>query len=163
MSAAVSFEPLTPTSFLERSGKVYADRIAVIDGATRYTYAEFLDRCMRLSGALHKMGAIEGARVAVLAPNTHVLLESHYGVPLAGAVLVALNVRLTPDDLAFIVSHSGAAILIYDRDYEAVARPSRSASIAGCASCARGVATISTSISSQAPSRIGRHSRTSVE
>ena len=122
MSAAVSFEPLTPTSFLERSGKVYADRIAVIDGATRYTYAEFLDRCMRLSGALRKMGAVEGARVAVLAPNTHVLLESHYGVPLAGAVLVALNVRLTPDDLAFIVSHSGAAILIYDRDYEAVAK-----------------------------------------
>ena len=122
MSAAVSFEPLTPTSFLERSGKVYADRIAVIDGATRYTYAEFLDRCTRLSGALRKMGAVEGARVAVLAPNTHVLLESHYGVPLAGAVLVALNVRLTPDDLAFIVSHSGAAILIYDRDYEAVAK-----------------------------------------
>jgi len=118
----VSFEPLTPTAFLERSGAVYADRIAVIDDEVRYTYGEFLERCLRLSGALHRMGVPEGGRVAVLAPNTHVLLEAHYGVPLAGAVLVALNVRLTAADLAFVVSHSGAGVLIYDHEYEAVAR-----------------------------------------
>ena len=122
MSTAVSFEALTPTSFLLRSGRIYADRVAVIDGERRFTYAEFLDRCLRLSGALHRMGVPAAGCVAVLAPNTHILLESHYGVPFAGAVLVALNVRLTASDLAFIVRHSGATVLIYDHDHEAVAK-----------------------------------------
>jgi fatty-acyl-CoA synthase len=121
MSATASFEALTPTSFLLRSGKVYADRVAVIDGERRFTYSEFLDRCLRLGGALRNMGVAEGGRVAVLAPNTHVLLESHYGVPFAGAVLVALNVRLTASDLSHIVAHSGAQVLIYDFEQEAVA------------------------------------------
>lgn len=122
MSATASFEALTPTSFLLRSGKVYADRDAVIDDERRYTYAEFLDRCLRLGGALRNMGIPEGGRVAVLAPNTHVLLESHYGVPYAGAVLVALNMRLTAGDLSFIVEHSGAQVLIYDYEFERVAK-----------------------------------------
>ncbi|MBI4207279.1 MAG: AMP-binding protein [Betaproteobacteria bacterium] len=122
MIAAASFEALTPTSYLLRSGKVYADRAAVIDGERRFSYAEFLERCLRLAGALRKMGVPEGGRVAVLAPNTHVLLESHYGVPFAGAVLVALNTRLTAGDLAFIVSHSGAQVLIYDHEFESIAR-----------------------------------------
>ena len=122
MSTTASFESLTPTSFLLRSGRVYADREAVIDEARRYTYSEFLDRCLRLAGALRGMGVPEGARVAVLAPNTHVLLEAHYGVPFAGAVLVALNTRLTAADLSFIVAHSGAQVLIYDYDFESIAR-----------------------------------------
>jgi fatty-acyl-CoA synthase len=122
MSAAVSYEALTPTQFLLRSGQVYGDRVAVIDGERQFTYAEFLDRCRRLSGALRRMGVAEGGRVAVLAPNTHVLLEAHYGVPFAGAVLVALNVRLTVGDLAFIVSHSGAQVLLYDHEHEATAK-----------------------------------------
>src|SRR6185503_18519055 len=122
MSATASFEALTPTSYLLRSGAVYGDRVAVIDGERRFSYAEFLDRCLRLGGALRDMGVVEGGRVAVLAPNTHVLLESHYGVPFAGAVLVALNVRLTAGDLAFIVAHSGAQVLIYDFECEDVAR-----------------------------------------
>ena len=122
MTATASFEALTPTSFLLRSGRVYADRCAVIDGGREFSYAEFLERCLRLAGALRAMGVPEGGRVAVLAPNTHVLLESHYGVPFAGAVLVALNVRLTAADLAAIVGHSGAQVLIYDYEFEAVAR-----------------------------------------
>jgi fatty-acyl-CoA synthase len=122
MSTTASFEPLTPTAFLLRSGKVYADRCAVIDGERRYTYAEFLDRCLRLAGALHNMGVPEGGRVAVLASNTHALLEAHYGVPFAGAVLVALNTRLTAGDLSFVVGHSGAQVLIYDYEFEGVAR-----------------------------------------
>jgi fatty-acyl-CoA synthase len=122
MTVAASFEPLTPTSFLLRSGRVYANRTAVIDGERRHTYAEFLERCLRLSGALRGMGVPEGGRVAVLAPNTHVLLEAHYGVPFAGAVLVALNTRLTAGDLAFIVEHSGAQVLIYDYEFEATAQ-----------------------------------------
>jgi len=122
MSAVASFEALTPTSFLLRSGRVYADRDAVIDGERRFSYAEFLDRCQRLGGALRNMGIAEGGRVAVLAPNTHVLLEAHYGIPFAGAVLVALNTRLTATDLSFIVAHSGAQVLIYDYEFEGVAR-----------------------------------------
>ena len=117
MSTA-SFEGLTPTSFLLRSGSVFADRQAVIDGERRFTYAEFLDRCLRFAGALRSMGVPEGARVAVLAPNTHVLLEAHYGVPFAGAVLVALNMRLPAGDLSQIVAHSGAQVLIYDYEFE---------------------------------------------
>src|SRR5262245_45143498 len=121
MSASASFEALTPTAFLLRSGVIYADRTAVVDDNIRYSYAEFLDRCLRLAGALRGMGVPEGGRVAVLAPNTHVLLEAHYGVPFAGAVLVALNTRLTATDLAFIVAHSGAQVLIYDYEFDAVA------------------------------------------
>jgi acyl-CoA synthetase (AMP-forming)/AMP-acid ligase II len=122
MSTIASFEALTPTSFLLRSGRVYADREAVVDDERRFTYAEFLDRSLRLAGALRNMGVAEGARVAVLAPNTHVLLEAHYGVPFAGAVLVALNTRLTAADLSFIVSHSGAQVLVYDHEFETVAK-----------------------------------------
>jgi fatty-acyl-CoA synthase len=122
MTATPSFEALTPTSFLLRSGKVYADRRAVIDGGREFSYAEFLERCLRLAGALRNAGVRQGGRVAVLAPNTHVLLESHYGVPFADGVLVALNVRLTAADLAAIVVHSGAQVLIYDYEFETVAR-----------------------------------------
>ena len=77
---------------------MHADRLAVVDGEERYTYAQFLDRALRLAGALRALGDSSGDRVAVLAPNTHVLLEAHYGVPFAGAVLVALNPRLTASD-----------------------------------------------------------------
>src|SRR5688500_12778226 len=119
---AISYEALTPTAFLLRAGMVFADRVAVVDEDRRYTYAELLDRALRLAGAMRALGVEAGGRVAVLAPNTHALLEAHYGVPLAGAVLVALNPRLTAADLARIVEHSGASILLYDFEYEEVAR-----------------------------------------
>jgi fatty-acyl-CoA synthase len=122
VSVTASFEALTPTSFLLRAGRVYADRTAVIDDGFRCTYAELLDRSLRLAGALRNMGVAEGGRVAVLSPNTHVLLEAHYGVPFAGAALVALNTRLTASDLSFVVEHSGAQVLIYDHELEATAR-----------------------------------------
>lgn len=114
----MSFEALTPTAFLRRSALVFADKTAVIDGAQRWTYAQLLDRCMRLAGALRAAGVAPGERVAVLAPNSHVLLESHYGVPFAGAVLVAMNMRLTAADLTYIVEHSDAKVLIYDAEFE---------------------------------------------
>lgn len=118
----MSYEPLSPAGFLLRSGRVFADRVAVVDGERRYTYAQFLDRAQRLAGALRALGVVPGARVAVLAPNTHVLLETHYGVPFAGAVLVALNPRLTPSDLACIVEHAGASILVFDYELEGTAQ-----------------------------------------
>ena len=118
----MSFEALTPTAFLRRSAAVFADKTAVIDGDERWTYAQLLERCTRLAGALRGGGVQAGERVAVLAPNTHVLLESHYGVPFAGAVLVALNMRLTAADLTFIIEHSDARLLIYDAEFEDTAR-----------------------------------------
>ena len=118
----MSFEALTPTAFLHRSAQVFADKTAVIDGDQRWTYAQLHARCTRLAGALRNAGIQSGTRVAVLAPNTHILLESHYGVPFAGAVLVALNVRLTAADLTYIIDHSDAQILIYDFEFEDTAR-----------------------------------------
>jgi fatty-acyl-CoA synthase len=121
VNPTLSFEPLTPTAFLLRASAVHAERLAVVDGVERYSYAQFLDRALRLAGALRTLGVRAGDRVAVLAPNTHVLLESHYGVPFAGAVLVALNPRLTASDLAAIVQHAGASVLVYDSDLQAAA------------------------------------------
>lgn len=118
----LSYEPLTPISFLRRSALVFGDRTAVVDGELRLTYAELLERAERLAGALLALGARAGGRVAVLAPNTHVMLEAHYGVPLAGAVLVALNFRLTPAELAYIVDHAGARVLVYDHSLAAQAK-----------------------------------------
>ncbi len=118
----ISYEALTPTAFLRRSAGVFADKIAVIDGDQRWTYAQLYDRCTRLAGALRAAGVQPGERVAVLAPNTHVLLEAHYGVPYAEAVLVALNVRLTAADLTYIIEHSEAQILLYDFELEDTAR-----------------------------------------
>ncbi len=120
--SSMSFEALTPTAFLRRSACVFPDKTAVIDGEKRWTYAELHQRCLRLAGALRNAGVQPGARVAVLAPNTHVLLEAHYGVPYAGAVLVALNVRLTAADHGYIIEHCDAGVLIYDAEFEDTAR-----------------------------------------
>lgn len=106
--------PLTPLAFLARSARVYGDRIAVRDGALELTYAELADRARRLAGALAETGVEPGDRVAVLSPNSHVLLESHYGVPASGAALVALNTRLAPAEIGYILEHSGAKVLIHD-------------------------------------------------
>jgi len=118
----LSFEPLTPTAFLRRSASVFADRIAVLDGELRLTYRELANRSGRLAGLLVSVGVTPGDRVAVLAPNSHVLLESHFGVPMAGAVLVALNTRLAVPELGFVVEHSGSRVLIYDHELSATAQ-----------------------------------------
>src|SRR5882724_2503657 len=108
------FEALTPTAYLDRSAIVFADRIAVVDGVVRWTYREFADRCLRQAGMLTALGLEAGDRVAILAPNTHVMLESHYGVLYAGMVLVALNTRLSAAELRYIVEHSDCRVLIVD-------------------------------------------------
>ncbi|NUP32564.1 MAG: AMP-binding protein [Streptomycetaceae bacterium] len=113
----MAFSELTPTAFAARAAAVFADRPAVVDGELRFTYAELWQRSTRLAGALAAHGVRPGDRVAVLAPNTHVLLEAHYGVPLAGAVLVALNTRLAPAEIAYILNHSGAATVVVDAEY----------------------------------------------
>ena len=122
MRPQFNHEPLTPTAYLHRAADVFPERIGVVDGSTKFTYAQFLDRCLKLAGALRDMGVGPGDRVAILAGNSHVMLAAHYAVPFAGAVLVALNTRVTAADLAYIVGHAGAVVLIYDREYQAAAR-----------------------------------------
>ena len=115
--AELSFTPLTPVSFLRRSALVFGDRVAVRDGGRSFTYRDLLDRTGRLARTLARMGVADGGRVAVLAPNTHVLLEAHYAVPMAGAVLVPMNIRLSTEELIHIVDHSEASILVYDHEF----------------------------------------------
>src|SRR5436190_2282585 len=108
---------LTPLEFARRTRALYPDREALVDGALRLTYAQFLDRCDRWSAALQTLGVRQGDRVAYIAPNTHAMLESFYGVPQIGAVLVPINYRLSPDEFAYIIDHSGATVLCVHEDY----------------------------------------------
>lgn len=109
--------PLTPMEFARRARRTYADREAVVDGALRLTYRQFFERCDRWSAALQAFGIQPGDRVAYIAPNTHAQLESFYAVPQIGAVLVPINYRLTADDFAYIINHSGARIVCAHSDY----------------------------------------------
>src|ERR1700726_2441453 len=94
---------LTPLEFARRTRALYGDREAVVDGALRFTYQQFFDRCDRFSAALQRLGVKPGDRVAYIAPNTHAQLESFYAVPQIGAVLVPLNYRLIADDFAYMI------------------------------------------------------------
>ena len=114
----LSFEPLSPVNLLARSGEVFSDREAVIDGDDRVTYGELWQRCQRLAGGLNHLGVRPGDRVAVLAYNSHLLLEAHFGIPLAGAVVVPLNTRLKVGELAEIIRHSGAQVILHDAAFE---------------------------------------------
>ncbi|MEX5340954.1 AMP-binding protein [Pseudomonas sp. I2] len=112
--------PLSPLSFLKRTAQVYPERDAVVYGARRYTYRQLHQRSRALASALERVGVQPGERVAVLAPNVPEMLEAHYGVPGAGAVLVCINIRLEARSIAFILRHSGAKVLICDREFGAV-------------------------------------------
>ncbi|MBW8053814.1 MAG: acyl-CoA synthetase [Nitrospira sp.] len=114
---AANFTPLTPLSFLARSAAVYPAKTAVIHGGTRFDYATFYARCRCLASALAGRGIGLGDTVAVMAPNVPALLEAHYGVPMCGAVLNALNIRLDPNTIAFILKHGEAKLLIADRQF----------------------------------------------
>jgi fatty-acyl-CoA synthase len=118
IARAVHLTELTPLSFLERTAAVFPDRIGVIDGERRLTWAELRDRAHKLAGALQARGIRPGERVAFLAFNTTELLEAHYGVPLAGAVLVAINTRLARDEVLGILEHSGARLTVVDPELE---------------------------------------------
>jgi fatty-acyl-CoA synthase len=108
---------LTPLEFARRSRGLYADREAVVDGALRLRYAQFFERCDRWSAALQGLGVRPGDRVAYIAPNTHAQLESFYAVPQIGAVLVPINYRLSPEEFAYIIGHSGASVLCAHEDH----------------------------------------------
>lgn len=119
MSTAV----LTPTVFLERAAGAFGDRVAVIDGGRTLTYRELEDRASRLASLLTRTRGIEpGARVAALCANSHVMLEAHYGVPLAGLVLVPLNTRLSEDEQHHQLVHADVRCLIATPEFEERAR-----------------------------------------
>ena len=109
--------PLTPLSFARRARSLYGDREALVDGARRWTYAQFFERCDRWSAALQQLGVTRGDRVAYIAPNTHAHLEGYYAVPQLGAVIVPLNYRLLATDWVYMVNHSGCRVLCVHGDF----------------------------------------------
>jgi fatty-acyl-CoA synthase len=114
--------PLTPLQFVRRAVDIYADRVAVVDGSRRFTYAQFGQRCGQLAVALRTLGLAAGDRVAVLSPNTHRALEVYTAVPLAGCVVVPLNTRLREADYEYILRHSGTRLLLADPGFSEVAQ-----------------------------------------
>ena len=115
--SGANFTALTPLVLLRRAAATYPRKLAVIHGAARFTYREFYNRCRRFADALQQRGIGRGDTVAVMAPNVPALLEAHYGVPMAGAVLNALNYRLDARTIAFILGHGQAKLLIADREF----------------------------------------------
>jgi fatty-acyl-CoA synthase len=109
--------PLTPLEFMRRTRRLHANREGVVDGADRWSYGDFFDRCDRWSSALAALGVGQGDRVAYIAPNTHAQLESFYAVPQLGAVLVPLNFRLVADDFRYLIQHSGAKVVCASADF----------------------------------------------
>lgn len=108
---------LTPLSFLERSALVFPHKVAVIHETRSYTYQEFAERVFRLASRLRAVGMQKHDRVAFLCPNTPALLEAHYAVPAAGGILVAINNRLSKQEVAFILQHSGSKYLFVDHEF----------------------------------------------
>jgi fatty-acyl-CoA synthase len=112
-----NYAPLTPLTFIDWSASVYPVRLAVIHGSRRYTWAETYARARRLASALAQRGIGVGDTVAVMLSNTPEMYECHFGVPMAGAVLNALNTRLDAAAIAFMLGHGGAKVLITDREF----------------------------------------------
>src|SRR5215469_443896 len=114
---------LTPVCFLDRSVLVFPTKVAVIHGDRRYTYREFGERVNRLASQLRATGLQKHDRVAFLSPNAPALLEAHYGVPAAGGILVAVNPRLTSQEIGSILKHSGSKFLFSDAELSPLIEP----------------------------------------
>ena len=111
-----NFAPLTPLQFLERAAATFPDRPSVVHGKRRYTWSETYERARRMASALADRGIKRGATVAVMAPNIPELYEAHFGVPMAGAVLNALNTRLNAKEIAFILEHGETELIFCDTE-----------------------------------------------
>jgi acyl-CoA synthetase (AMP-forming)/AMP-acid ligase II len=114
---------LTPVSFLVRSADVFPDKAAVVHGSRRYTYRQLAERVNRLASALRRIGLQKHDRVAFICPNIPPMLEAHYGVPAAGGILVAINTRLSSDEIGYILQHSGSKFLFVDAELEGLIKP----------------------------------------
>ncbi|MDP1887857.1 acyl-CoA synthetase [Polaromonas sp.] len=112
-----NFAPFSPLSFIERTAEVYPNRLAVVHGELRQSWGETYTRCRRLASALQRAGIGKNDTVAVMLPNTPPMVEAHFGVPMAGAVLNALNTRLDPEAIAFMLDHGEAKVVIVDPEF----------------------------------------------
>lgn len=117
-----NFQPLTPLQFLERSATVFPDHTAIIHGRLRRNYRDFYARARHLASALAKRGIGKNDTVSVVLANTPAMLEAHYGVPMSGAVLNAINTRLDAAIVAFTLDHADAKVLITDREFSKVVK-----------------------------------------
>ena len=114
---AANYAPLTPLVFLDWSADVYPDRLAVVHGGRRFTWAQTRERCQRLASALSARGVGRGDTVSAVAANTPEMLEAHFGVPMTGAVLNTINTRLDAGTVAYILDHAQARVLLTDREF----------------------------------------------
>jgi len=114
--------PLTPIRFLHRAVDLFGHKEAIISGANRFTYAQFGERAERLATGLQALGVQSGDRVAYLSFNNHQLLEGYYGVVMAHAIVMPLNVRLTPMELIGILNHASTRVLIFENDFAPLVR-----------------------------------------
>ena len=117
---AANFTPLTPLSFIERTARVFPDHTAVVHGETQRSWIETYQRCIKLASALNRRGINKGDTVAMMLPNVPASLEAHFGVPMCGAVLNALNIRLDAKTIAFILDHGEAEVLLTDKEFAPV-------------------------------------------
>ncbi len=118
---SANYTPLSPLSFIRRTADVFPDRVAIVHGALRQSWAGTYERCRRLAAALSRHVA-PGQTVAAMLPNTPAMVEAHFGVPMAGAVLNALNVRLDAETIAYILGHGEARVVLVDREFAEVMR-----------------------------------------
>lgn len=112
-----NYAALSPLSFIERTAEVYPDRLAVVHGDLRRSWSEVFRRCRQLASALEAHGVGKGDTVAVLLPNTPPMVEAHFGIPVTGAVLNALNTRLDAETIAFMLDHGEAKVVIVDPEF----------------------------------------------
>ncbi|WP_341918835.1 acyl-CoA synthetase [Polaromonas sp. YR568] len=115
-----NYAALSPLAFIERTAEVYPDRLAVVHGGLRRSWAEVFTRCRQLASALQQRGIGKGDTVAVMLPNTPPMVEAHFGIPVTGAVLNALNTRLDPETIAFMLDHGEARVVIVDPEFAGV-------------------------------------------
>ena len=115
-----NFAAMSPLNFIERTAEVYPDRLAVVHGDLRRTWGEVYSRCRQLASALQRAGVGKGDTVAVMLPNTPPMVEAHFGIPMAGAVLNALNTRLDAESVAFMLDHGEAKVVIVDPEFAPV-------------------------------------------
>ncbi|MDO9216090.1 MAG: AMP-binding protein, partial [Lacisediminimonas sp.] len=119
---AANYAPLSPIGFMERAASVYPNRLAIVHGDLRVTWKQAYARARRLASALTRSGVGQGDTVAVMLPNTPPMVDVHFGVPMTGAVLNALNTRLDAESIAFNLDHGQAKLVIVDREFSGVMR-----------------------------------------
>ena len=117
-----NFAPFTPLAFIQRTAEVYPDKLAIVHGELRQNWAQTYDRCRQLASALQKHGIGKNDTVAAMLPNTPPMVEAHFGVPMAGAVLNTLNTRLDPEAVAFMLDHGEAKAIIVDPEVAGIVK-----------------------------------------